>query len=127
MFKVAVKLHFDAAHLIRGHKGKCREIHGHRWEVEAVFSGGAIDSLGMLADFAVVKKALARIIEPLDHHDISRIPPFDEKNPTAENLAFFIYNEMNAIMMTAPETAGLSLVEIRVWESPDCWASYSPV
>ena len=34
---------FDSAHFLAGYNGKCRNIHGHRWTVEAAFCGSDED------------------------------------------------------------------------------------
>jgi len=34
MYKLRIITDFDAAHQLRGYKGKCENIHGHNWKVE---------------------------------------------------------------------------------------------
>ena len=119
MFRLGVKTHFDAAHLLRSYQGKCSNLHGHRWEVEAVFSGMQTDDVGILADFSVVKDLLGKITGEYDHKNIAEICPFDRINPTAENIAREIFGKLQK---KSPQ--GVKLEEVRVWESPGCWASF---
>jgi 6-pyruvoyltetrahydropterin/6-carboxytetrahydropterin synthase len=120
LYQVSVKTHFDAAHQIRGHRGKCRELHGHRWEVEVVISAREIDELGMAVDFALVKKMIHDLVESYDHRLLNDLEAFTTANPTAENIARELYQK---VCRDLPVKAEITLV--RVWESPDCWASYS--
>jgi len=121
MYKIAVKTHFDAAHLIRDYPGKCRFLHGHRWEVEVIISSHALDKMGMAVDFGLIKGILKEIVGKYDHKNLVEIPPFDKINPTAENIAREIYE---GIKEKTPEP--LTIDEIKVWESPECRASYLP-
>lgn len=120
MYKIAVKTHFDSAHLIRNHNGRCRNLHGHRWDMEVVFSGGELDEMGMIIDFKDIKKILKEITDKYDHHNLNEIPPFDVINPTAENLSRIIFQE---IKKRTPEA--IDLTEVKIWESPDAWVSFS--
>jgi len=117
MYTIGVRGHFDAAHLLRGYEGKCAQLHGHRWEVEAVCCAETLDGTGMALDFSVLRRALAEVLETFDHRQLNDIPPFDTLNPTAENLARVVFERLAGL-------PGPALREVKVWESPDCWASF---
>jgi 6-pyruvoyltetrahydropterin/6-carboxytetrahydropterin synthase len=119
MYTIGVKAHFEAAHCLRGYPGKCARLHGHRWEVEALCRTGELDESGMAVDFGVVKKSLAAVLDDFDHRHLNEIPPFDALNPTAENLARVIFDRLCGMLP-------IDLVEVTVWESPDCRASWTP-
>lgn len=121
MYKIAVKTHFDAAHQIRGYPGKCRFLHGHRWEVEVIVSSHCLDEMGMAVDFRLVKDILKEAVGKYDHKNLVEIPPFDKINPTAEHIAREIYE---SIKEKTPEP--LNIEEIKVWESPECRVDYLP-
>lgn len=119
MFFLGVKGHLDGAHKLRDYSGKCAELHGHRWSVEAVFGALSLDKMGMAYDFGVLKKSLRAVLDELDHKYLNEIQPFDKMNPTAENLARYIFEKLKI------ETPGeLFLHEVRVWETPENWAAY---
>lgn len=80
----------DSAHFLRGYEGKCSSWHGHSWLIEVWIMGDSSkkDKVGILFDFGHVNY----IKEFLDHKLINEIPPFDKKNPTAENLSEWVYD-----------------------------------
>jgi len=94
-----IRLHteavIDSAHYLRGYQGKCSTPHGHSWFLEVWVEGdnSQCDEIGILFDFGNIKK----IQEILDHKLINGVEPFDLLNPTAENLAFWIYSELKKI------------------------------
>ena len=95
MFEIKVSAEFEAAHRIAGYKGKCDRLHGHSWTVEAAVTGTRLDELGMLVDFKLVKGRLRELLETLDHMFLNDLEPFSAGiNPTAENIAKYIYSEM---------------------------------
>jgi 6-pyruvoyltetrahydropterin/6-carboxytetrahydropterin synthase len=117
MYLVSVRRHFDAAHALRGYGGKCERFHGHRFEVVAHVTASQLDRLGMAYDFRALKKDLDAIIDRLDHTNLNEIPPFDEINPSSENIARFIYDELK-------KSLKVRLESVEVWESPDAWVTY---
>lgn len=125
MFEIHVSAEFEAAHRIAGYPGKCDRLHGHSWIVEAAVEGERLDSLGMLVDFKLVKGRLRGLLEELDHRMLNELPAFGGgKNPTAENLAMYIYQEMaKAEFLTAEPH--IRLKHVQVWESPKSSVIYS--
>lgn len=124
MFRIQVKEEFEAAHRIEGYPGKCSRLHGHSWTVEAVVVGKKLDELGMLVDFKLVRKELKDILDRMDHQYLNEMQPFlDGCNPTAENMAKYIYEQLaqNDIFRE-----GIGLQSICVWESPHSCVSYEP-
>ncbi|MDR1535477.1 MAG: 6-carboxytetrahydropterin synthase QueD [Planctomycetota bacterium] len=119
MFQLRVEDYFASAHQLRDYRGKCENLHGHNWRVGIVVSGERLDSLGMLVDFAVLKKILKRNLDRLDHSFLNRIPPFDSINPTSENLAEHIF-----ALLSGELPAGAEMTSVTVWESDRCAAVY---
>ena len=85
MFILKVKEEIDSSHFLRNYQGKCANMHGHRWVLEIELRGNddQLDDIGMLVDFGVIKDN----IQGFDHQCLNNIYPFNELNPTAENLA----------------------------------------
>lgn len=120
MYQVRVRRHFDAAHALRGYEGKCEALHGHRYEVVVCAEAEELDETGLACDFTILKRELDSVVERLDHTCLNELPPFDSVNPSSENLARFVFDELVSVI----EGARLSSVE--VWESPDAWVTYWP-
>jgi len=122
VYQVSVEQHFDAAHFLRGYQGKCEALHGHRFRVVVKVKASKVDEVGMAYDFVELKQHLANILSRFDHACLNDVPPFDKTNPSSENIATTIYNELKPKLAGAPVT--LSCVE--VWESPQSGIAYSP-
>ena len=94
MYQVSVEQHFDAAHFLRGYRGRCEALHGHRFRVVARVSAAGVDDIGLAYDFTELKSHLRDILSRFDHTCLNDIPPFDEINPSSENIAATVYWEL---------------------------------
>ncbi len=113
MYEVTKIFSFDAAHRILDYVGKCGVNHGHRFVVEVTLRRNYLEN-DMLVDFSVLKKVVNnKIINRLDHTTLNNIVNF---NPTAENLAKYIYDELKPCF---PE-----IFSVKVWETPTSYAKY---
>lgn len=121
MYKISVEDHFDAAHALRGYKGKCEMLHGHRFRVVVKVTASKLDDIGLAYDFTELKAKLKIVLERFDHTTLNDIPPFDKINPSSENIASTIYNELKTALKEAP----VELVAVGVWESPNSGVEYS--
>lgn len=134
------RLEFCAGHRVSGHEGKCQRLHGHQYtaEVECVGLERALDSIGRVIDFSVVKNTVgAWIDENWDHRmllwdeDPMGLAIFDASpegsivwvalNPTAENLAFLLIQQANEMLFDE----GIGVIRVRLWETPNCFAEVS--
>ena len=122
MYQVCVEEHFDAAHFLRGYRGKCEALHGHRFRVVVRVSAPGIDEVGLAYDFAELKGYLRGILSRFDHTCLNDVAPFDGINPSSENIAAAVYNELRVALEGAP----VSLACVEVWESPQSGIVYSP-
>ena len=122
MYHIYVEQHFDAAHFLRGYKGKCEALHGHRFKVAVRVKSPVLDETGIVCDFAEIKEHLRNILGGFDHTCLNDVPPFDEINPSSENIAFTIYHELQPRLAGAP----VSISGVEVWESPQTGVTYNP-
>ena len=122
MYQVAVERDFDAAHFLRGYQGKCEAVHGHRFRVVVKVKVSGVNEIGIAYDFTELKRHLGDILSRFDHTCLNDVPPFGEINPSSENIASTIYDEMKPRLAGAP--VAISCVE--VWESPQSGVAYSP-
>ena len=98
MFELRVDSHFAAAHSLRGYKGDCARLHGHTWGVTACIGAGSVDDIGICIDFKDVSKALDEITGEFDHQTLNDLDMFKTVNPTAENLAKYIYGRLSEML-----------------------------
>jgi 6-pyruvoyltetrahydropterin/6-carboxytetrahydropterin synthase len=138
MYSITAKAHFDSAHFLSEYEGKCANIHGHRWVVEATVSGNLIafgDERQMVTDFGKLREALFEIADDFDHtlifeegtlsdelesaldnEGFSTCPvPF---RPTAESFAYHFFTELT--------DRKFDVSRVAVWETPECCAEYIP-
>jgi 6-pyruvoyltetrahydropterin/6-carboxytetrahydropterin synthase len=93
MYEIRVSADFCAAHFLKDYHGKCENLHGHNYKVYAHVRGSDLDDGGMLLDFSELKKSLRRVCDALDHTNLND-EKFFEQNPSAEKIAFFIYQKI---------------------------------
>jgi 6-pyruvoyltetrahydropterin/6-carboxytetrahydropterin synthase len=120
MFTLYVRDTFAAAHRIEEYHGKCEDLHGHNFKVEALVQGEGIGEGGMLLDFALLKSRLKEILEDLDHKYINEIPFFRERASSSEYLALYIFDRLKGLL----RHEGVVVREVRVWESENAYAAY---
>lgn len=89
---------FAAAHTLRDYPGACSRMHGHNWKVEVEVIASALDKVGMAIDFKTIKRVTRQVTDELDHRYLNEILPFDEINPTAENIAAYIYKGVGELI-----------------------------
>lgn len=121
MYKVFVHTSFSSAHRLREYEGPCEALHGHNWKIEAAVEAQELDQLGMVIDFKQLKQELKTIIDRLDHTYLNEVPPFDALNPSSENIAHYLFQELKKVINDGRKQVS----EVRVWESEGSLALYS--
>ncbi len=119
-YTLRIRQRFEAAHHLRSYRGTPEQVHGHSWMVEAVLRSDELDKEGMAFDFVAVRDALRILVSRFDHGDINAVPPFDQRSPTTENIASWFFEALETRLL------GVPLLEVTVWEGPDCAATYRP-
>jgi 6-pyruvoyltetrahydropterin/6-carboxytetrahydropterin synthase len=112
---------FAAAHAIRGHTRGCQNLHGHNYRVRVHLRAGRLDALGMVLDFADLKAMMEEIVGPFDHRVINDIPPFDERNTTAELISQYVFEEIERRLAGQER---VRVVRVEVWETDTSCAAY---
>lgn len=116
MYEIKVKSNFSAAHNLRNYHGKCENLHGHNWNIEAVFAYKSLGKDGMAVDFKEAKSLLESALEKLDHSYLNEKDIFKRLNPTSENIAKLIYGGI--------KKSNRSLISVSVWENESSCATY---
>ena len=104
---------FASAHTLRDYPGDCSRMHGHNWKVEVEVNATALNEHEMGMDFKTIKTATRELAKTLDHRYLNDIPPFDVRNPTAENIAQYFYQHLRDTLNI--NTARVSAVTL--WET----------
>jgi 6-pyruvoyltetrahydropterin/6-carboxytetrahydropterin synthase len=97
-------------------------VHGHNFKVQVVIEGEKLDEAGLLVDFVDVKRVMRAVIDRLDHQFLNDVPPFDVKNPSAENIAEYFYQEMTSGLSETP--VPIRIREVKIWETDIQSATY---
>ncbi len=116
MYSIKIEGNFSSAHNLRGYRGKCEELHGHNWKVEVVAEKERLDKTAMVLDFKIFKAELNKVLEKLDHKYLNNLDYFKKANPTSENIAKYIYDQLKS------RIAGIKSVV--VWENNTSSATY---
>ncbi len=121
MSKIRITKHFDfeTAHALYGYDGKCKNIHGHSYQLYVTVMGTPIDDAsnpknGMVIDFGDLKRIVkSEIVAIFDHATVlnqnsphkelaSKIKPHSPKvllvdyQPTSENMIVDIADKISA-------------------------------
>jgi 6-pyruvoyltetrahydropterin/6-carboxytetrahydropterin synthase len=121
MYELKTITQFGAAHQLRNYKGKCEHLHGHNWKIEIYVKGEELDEGGMLVDFKVIKDRTDEIIERLDHKFLNDLECFTEINPSSENIARYIFDELSKDI----NDSRVKVSRVTAWESDNACATYS--
>lgn len=141
--QITRKLEFDAGHRISTHNSQCRHLHGHRYVLEITLSGDIIADegvaeQGMVMDFSKVKRiAQSVLVDQWDHAFLVYVQDTvvveflktikDHKTvildvqPTAENLATIAFDMLDQAYQDSYGNH-LRLEQVRLYETPNCWA-----
>lgn len=120
MFEISREDSFSGAHRLRGYQGKCESMHGHNWRVKVFVGAEELDELGMVIDFHVLGKQLGETLNAVDHKDLNEVPPFDEINPSSENMAKYIFEEISRRV----NSDRARVTKVKVWETDRSCATY---
>lgn len=120
-YLLKVVTEFASAHTLRNYPGACSRMHGHNWKLELEVVASALDDVGMGIDFKQMKAAANEVGDRLDHRYLNEIEPFTEINPTAENIAAYMYREIAAILNS--DTVRVKAVTL--WETDRACVRYS--
>lgn len=136
--KITKQMRTETSHLLPGHPGRCRNLHGHSYLWEVSLEADQLMLNGMVEDFGDLKKVMETIIDPFDHAFVyftgdnasckiaealegvgaTRLIGTDYL-PTAENFAQQVWYQMKQ------RYPALKRITVRVWETVTSWAEYT--
>lgn len=138
MITVTKIIEFDAGHRLLNHEGACAHYHGHHYVAEITVSANDLDSVGRVIDFSVIKNNVGTWVNTYWDHNMllhvddplyktickltpEKIPFLFFGNPTAENIAQNLCERACGLL---PDE--ITIVKVRIWETPTCYADYTP-
>ena len=120
MFEISVDYTFAAGHALRNYQGKCEIVHGHNYKVRVTIAGDQLDSTGLLVDFVDIRAVIKAVVDRLDHRFLNDLSPFDQINPSAENLAKYFCDEITPQF----SDSRLRIQTVTIWETDLTSATY---
>lgn len=133
---------FEAGHCLDGHKGKCKNLHGHNYVVEVTLGAEELNKMEMVEDFYDIALFAKPFFESFDHafiyntnakdsfeHEIAEVCykhnrkvrefPF---RATAENMSRYFYQKLNEMI---GEGKSFKVAAVKVYETATSYAVYS--
>jgi len=120
-YTLKVITEFASAHTLRDYPGACSRMHGHNWKVELEAIATKLDEVGMGVDFKQMKKIAREVGDRLDHRYLNELEPFTEINPTAENIAAYLYREISKQL----NSDSITVSSVTLWETERACVRYS--
>jgi 6-pyruvoyltetrahydropterin/6-carboxytetrahydropterin synthase len=120
MWEISQETVVAAAHQLRHAPGEGERLHGHNWRIKAVLRARELDASGWVIDFAKLGATLRALVEPYEHVMLNDVPPFDDLNPTAENLARVVADGLAQKL----DDGRVRVVRVEVWENDTSCATY---
>ena len=120
MYDVTVKTGFAAAHQLRLYDGKYENLHGHNWTAQVTVEADELDPIGVGIDFVKLKAMVEKNLSELDYHNINEVSPFDEQNPSAENIARWLFLKLKVEV----NSNSTRVKRVEICEMEGCGASY---
>ena len=112
-WRLTVDEAFCASHQLRNYNGKCEHLHGHNFGVTVEVEGVALDpAVEILVDFGELKRLTREAVGALDHSHLNDLPAFTERNPSSENLARHLYQEIKDRLVVAAPHVRLASVSV---------------
>ena len=121
-YRVTVSARFEAAHNLIEYAGGPEPLHGHSYRVEAVVEAETLQPYDLAVDFVPARAALEALAKQLDYTYINEHPDFAGRNTSAENLARWFAEKLQA----SKALGQARVAEIVVWEGHENRAAYRP-
>jgi 6-pyruvoyltetrahydropterin/6-carboxytetrahydropterin synthase len=111
MFEISVEMNFFASHQLVLPDGSKESAHEHIWEVAAFVNSKKLNNIGIVMDFRELRQMLEDITAPFDKKMLNNLEYFQKNNPSAENVAKFIFEKLEPLLPENVKLSGISVVE----------------
>lgn len=115
MYAISKEFAFSASHQLNDLPvdHQCSRLHGHNYVVRITCAAPTLDRVGFVIDYGDLAPLKDLIDKRLDHRHLNHVLDF---NPTAENLAYWLFQQAREV--------GWPVFEVAVSETPKTWAAY---
>ena len=122
MYEISITSDFSAAHSLRDYEGKCANVHGHNWRVRVTVRAEETAPNGIAIDFKDLKRITNEVLGRVDHTHMNEVAPFDKVNPTSENIARWLCEQLDPEL----RSSRVKLVRVDVQENENSCVSFFP-
>lgn len=119
MFTVSIETNFWASHQLALPDGSKEPAHDHNWLVTAEVGSDKLNSMAVVMNFQTLKEMVDNIVAEFANKSLNEFSYFRQNNPSAENVAKYIYEELKPKL-----PKGVKLRSISVVEQPGCSAKF---
>lgn len=119
MFTVSIETNFWASHQLALPDGSEEPAHNHNWLVTAEVGSDKLNSMAVVMNFQTLKEMVDNIVAEFANKSLNEFSYFRQNNPSAENVAKYIYEELKPKL-----PKGVKLRSISVVEQPGCSAKF---
>ena len=127
MYLITKDFNLSAAHNLECYEGKCKNTHGHNYQIFITVKCDKLLSNGIGVDFGDIKEVYNRVIhEYYDHKNLNNLDPFaiiqtnpeqvQDYNPTAENMARIFFMMLQVEIPT--------IYSVKIYETPTSCVEY---
>ena len=114
---ITKKLVFDSAHFITDHDGKCKNLHGGRYDIEITIKDRIDPTTGFVIDYSLIKNITKDlIINKFDHKTLNLTCPELSWRSSTEFLSIFIWEELIEYLP--------NLKKIKIYETETSYCEY---
>ena len=119
MLAVTKIMEFEAAHCLEGHKGKCKNLHGHSYKLEITVGSSHNDHMvnSMVIDFGDLKEMMKEMVDK--YFDHCYINDWFDGLPTAEKMVLWIKDYIQSRLLPRNK-----LVSVKLWETSTSYAEW---
>ncbi len=120
MFSVTLGRTLATRHFLPHLEGPEKEVHVHRYKVEATVMGDHLDKCGFLINVDLVAFSLEKALERFEGAILNEMPEFRDAAPSMENIAQVIWMKLAADI----DRSCVERIKITIWEADNVSASY---
>ena len=129
MYRVGVKCHFTAVHILEGDVPEDERLpHSHEYVLEWIFDVTELDSRGFSLDIALLERQAEKLCSFIGGIKLHELDYFADRNSSLENLCAYLRDCLADGLREELREADLGRIgsmEVRIWENEGAWAGIS--